>query len=65
MMMHTRGHETSYTHNSLHILVCLIILSFLVSLFLKVSSFKIMEVSASYAAILSVFVSNVPASTGC
>ncbi|KAF2022277.1 hypothetical protein BU24DRAFT_337702 [Aaosphaeria arxii CBS 175.79] len=42
--------------------VCIIILSFLVSLFLKVSSFEMMAVSAGYAAVLSVFVSNVPAS---
>ncbi|KAF1932708.1 uncharacterized protein M421DRAFT_416321 [Didymella exigua CBS 183.55] len=41
--------------------VCILILSFLVSLFLKVSSFEMMAVAAAYAAVLSVFVSNVPA----
>lgn len=40
--------------------VCILILSFLVSLFLKVSSFEMMAVAAAYAAVLSVFVSNVP-----
>lgn len=39
----------------------LLILSFLVSLFLKVSSFEMMAISAAYAAVLSVFISNVPA----
>ncbi|KAH7412154.1 hypothetical protein DE146DRAFT_271549 [Phaeosphaeria sp. MPI-PUGE-AT-0046c] len=42
--------------------VCIIVLSFLVSLFLKVSSFEMMAVAAGYAAVLSVFVSNVPTS---
>jgi hypothetical protein len=40
--------------------VCIVVLSFLVSLFLKVSSFEMMAVAAAYAAVLSVFVSNVP-----
>lgn len=40
--------------------VCILVLAFLVSLFLKVSSFEIMAVTAAYAAVLSVFVSNVP-----
>ncbi|KAK4205992.1 hypothetical protein QBC37DRAFT_156502 [Rhypophila decipiens] len=40
--------------------LCILILSFLVSLFLKVSSFEIMALSAAYAAVLSVFVSNIP-----
>jgi hypothetical protein len=42
------------------IAVCILVLSFLVSLFLKVSSFEMMAISAAYAAVLSVFVSNVP-----
>lgn len=41
--------------------VCILTLSFLVALFLKVSSLEMMAVSAAYAAVLSVFVSNVPA----
>lgn len=36
----------------------ILVLSFLVSLFLKVSSFEMMAVAAAYAAVLSVFVSN-------
>lgn len=43
--------------------VCILVLSFLVSLFLKVSSFEMMAVAAAYAAVLSVFVSNVPTGT--
>jgi len=43
--------------------VWILVLSFLVSLFLKVSSFEMMAVSATYAAVLSVFVSNVLANT--
>jgi hypothetical protein len=42
------------------IAVCILVLSFLVSLFLKVSSFEMMAIAAAYAAVLSVFVSNVP-----
>ncbi len=38
--------------------VFLLFLSFLMSLFLKVSSYEMMAVSAAYAAVLSVFVSN-------
>ncbi|KAK3312588.1 hypothetical protein B0H66DRAFT_570940 [Apodospora peruviana] len=40
--------------------LCILILSFLVSLFLRVSSFEIIALSAAYAAVLSVFVSNIP-----
>jgi hypothetical protein len=43
--------------------VWIFVLSFLVSLFFKVSNFEMMAVSAVYAAVLSVFVSNVPANT--
>jgi len=42
--------------------MCILILSFLVSLFLKVSTFETIAVSAAYAAVLSVFVSNVSGS---
>ena len=45
------------------IAIWILVLSLLVSLFLKVSSFEMMAVSAAYAAVLSVFVSNVPATT--
>jgi hypothetical protein len=38
--------------------VCILTLSFLVSLFLNVSSFEMMAISAAYAAVLSVFVSS-------
>jgi hypothetical protein len=41
--------------------ICITFLTLLVSLSLKVSSFEIMAVSATYAAVLSVFVSNGPA----
>jgi hypothetical protein len=41
--------------------VWIIVLAFLVSLFLRVSSFEMMAICAAYAAVLSVFVSNVPA----
>ncbi|PVH69243.1 hypothetical protein DL98DRAFT_474033 [Cadophora sp. DSE1049] len=56
------SHESSKNVQLIVVSVCIIILSFLVSLFLKVSSFEMMAVSAGYAAVLSVFVSNVPAS---
>ncbi|RYN99878.1 hypothetical protein AA0121_g13462 [Alternaria tenuissima] len=56
------SHESSKNIQLIVVSVCIIILSFLVSLFLKVSSFEMMAVSAGYAAVLSVFVSNVPAS---
>ncbi|KAG9196788.1 hypothetical protein G6514_004449 [Epicoccum nigrum] len=55
------SHESSKNVQLVVVSVCIIILSFLVSLFLKVSSFEMMAVSAGYAAVLSVFVSNVPA----
>lgn len=38
--------------------VCIVVLSVLVALMLKVSNYEMMVVSAAYAAILSVFVSN-------
>jgi ABC-type polysaccharide/polyol phosphate export permease len=56
------SHESSKNIQLIVVLVCIIILSFLVSLFLKVLSFEMMAVSAGYAAVLSVFISNVPAS---
>lgn len=56
------AHESSKKVQFIVISVCIIILSFLVSLFLKVSSFEMMAVAAAYAAVLSVFVSNVPTS---
>lgn len=58
------SHESSKSVQLVVVSVCVIILSFLVSLFLRVSSFEIMAVSAGYAAVLSVFVSNVPAAEG-
>jgi hypothetical protein len=54
------SHESSKNTQLAVISVCIIILAFLVSLFLKVSSFEMMAVTATYAAVLSVFVSNVP-----
>jgi hypothetical protein len=54
------SHESSKDTQLVVISVCILILSFLVSLFLRVSSFEMMAVSAAYAAVLSVFVSNVP-----
>ncbi|KAH7061789.1 hypothetical protein BKA63DRAFT_547831 [Paraphoma chrysanthemicola] len=56
------SHESSKNIQLIVVSVCSIILSFVVSLFLKLSSFEMMAVSAGYAAVLSVFVSNVPAS---
>lgn len=56
------SHELSNNVQLIVVSVCIIILSFLVSLYLKVSSYEMMAVSAGYAAVLSVFVSNVPAS---
>jgi hypothetical protein len=56
------SHESSKNIQLIVVSVSIIILSFLVSLSLKVSSFEMMAVSAGYAAVLSVFVSNVPAS---
>ena len=55
------SNESSKNTQLAVICVCILILAFLVSLFLKVSSFEIMAVTAAYAAVLSVFVSNVPA----
>lgn len=54
------SHEASKNVQLVVISVCILVLSFLVSLFLKVSSFEMMAVAAAYAAVLSVFVSNVP-----
>ncbi|KAF2802721.1 uncharacterized protein BDZ99DRAFT_454406 [Mytilinidion resinicola] len=55
------SHESSKNVQLVVISVCILVLSFLVSLFLKVSSFEMMAISAAYAAVLSVFVSNTPA----
>jgi hypothetical protein len=57
------SHESSKDIQLVVVAVWILVLSFLVSLFLKVSSFEMMAVSAAYAAVLSVFVSNVPANT--
>ena len=54
------SHESSKDIQLVVVSVSILILSFLVSLFLKVSSFEMMAISAAYAAVLSVFVSNVP-----
>jgi hypothetical protein len=54
------SHESSKNIQLAVVAVWILVLSFLVSLFLKVSSFEMMAVSAAYAAVLSVFVSNVP-----
>lgn len=49
----------SSTNNKLVVVsICIPILSFLASFFLKVSSYEMMAVSAAYAAVLSVFFSN-------
>jgi Ca2+/Na+ antiporter len=53
------SHESSRDNQLVVVSVCILVLSSLVSLFLKVSSFEMMAVSAAYAAVLSVFVSNV------
>jgi hypothetical protein len=55
------SHESSKDLQLVVVAVWILVLSFLVSLFLKVSSFEMMAISAAYAAVLSVFVSNVPA----
>jgi Ca2+/Na+ antiporter len=52
------SHETSKNTQLVVVSVCILILSFLVSLFLKTTSFEMMAVAAAYAAVLSVFVSN-------
>lgn len=54
------SYESSKAIQLVVIAVCIVVLSFLVSLFLKVSSFEMMAVAAAYAAVLSVFVSNMP-----
>lgn len=54
------SYQPSKRNQLIIISVCILVLSFLVSMFLKVSSFEMMAVSAAYAAVLSVFVSNVP-----
>jgi hypothetical protein len=56
------SYESSKKTQLIVISTCITVLSFLVSLFLKVSSFEMMAVAAAYAAVLSVFVSNAPAS---
>jgi hypothetical protein len=40
--------------------ICIVIFSFTVSILLKSSNVEMVVVSAAYAAILSVFVSNIP-----
>jgi hypothetical protein len=55
------SHESSKNVQLVIIAACILVLSFLVSLSLKVSSFEMMAVAAAYAAVLSVFVSNMPA----
>lgn len=55
------SHEPSKNVQLAIIAAWILVLSFLVSLFLKVTSFEMMAVAAAYAAILSVFVSNAPA----
>ncbi|KAF1953269.1 hypothetical protein CC80DRAFT_494880 [Byssothecium circinans] len=55
------SHQPSKNVQLVVVSVWILVLSFLVSLFLKVSSFEMMAISAAYAAVLSVFVSNVPA----
>lgn len=40
--------------------VCILVFSFLVAIMLRVSNFEMMALSAAYAAVLSVFVSNGP-----
>jgi hypothetical protein len=54
------SHVSSRSTQLIVVSVCILVLVFLVSLFLKVSSFETMAASAAYAAVLSVFVSNVP-----
>lgn len=56
------SHEGSKDVQLIVVSVWILVLAFLVSLFLKVSSFEMMAIVAAYAAVLSVFVSNVPAS---
>jgi hypothetical protein len=51
--------QSSKNYQLVTVSVFILILSFVVSLCLKVSSFEMMAVSAAYAAILSVFVSNI------
>jgi hypothetical protein len=53
------SHQSSKNIQLVIISVCILLLAFIVSICLKVSSFEMMAVSASYAAILSVFVSNI------
>ncbi|KAL1607817.1 hypothetical protein SLS60_002755 [Paraconiothyrium brasiliense] len=54
------SHQPSKNVQLVVVSVWFLVLSFLVALFLKVSSFEMMAVAAAYAAVLSVFVSNVP-----
>jgi hypothetical protein len=49
---------TSNVNGLVVVSVCILILTSLVSLFLNISSFEMMAVSATYAAVLSVFLSN-------
>ncbi|KAF2012942.1 hypothetical protein BU24DRAFT_425539 [Aaosphaeria arxii CBS 175.79] len=54
------SHQSSKNTQLIVISACILILAFLMSFFLRVSSFEMMAVTAAYAAVLSVFVSNVP-----
>ncbi|OAK95333.1 hypothetical protein IQ06DRAFT_258326 [Phaeosphaeriaceae sp. SRC1lsM3a] len=56
------SHYSSKNVQLIVVTVWVFVLSFLVSLLLKVSSFEMMAISAAYTAVLSVFISNVPAS---
>lgn len=55
------SHESSKDIQLIVVSVWIVVLSIFVSLFLKTSSFEMMAILAAYAAVLSVFVSNVPA----
>ncbi|KAF2658060.1 hypothetical protein K491DRAFT_574418, partial [Lophiostoma macrostomum CBS 122681] len=57
------SHHDSKNFQLVVVSVWILVLSFLVALLLKVTSFELMAISAAYAAVLSVFVSNVPASS--
>jgi Ca2+/Na+ antiporter len=57
------SHESSKDIQLTLVAVWILVLSFVVSLFLKISSFEMTAVSAAYAAVLSVSVSNVPTNT--
>ncbi|KAE8855023.1 hypothetical protein PTNB29_09274 [Pyrenophora teres f. teres] len=54
------SHESSKDLQLVVVSVWIVVLSVFVSLFRKTSSFEMMAILAAYAAVLSVFVSNVP-----